>query len=245
MILHFTKMQGCGNDYIYIAAAQNPAIDLEKLVWEQLSPTLSDRHFGIGSDGVVLILPSEEADYRMRIFNADGSEAEMCGNASRCIGRYVSTMGLSRATRISLQTGAGIKYLDLLPDGLVRVDMGTELGNPHEVNFVDEVTDALVLEHGPIHECDPRYPNRTNVEFAAVQDRHHIRLGVWERGSGMTLACGTGACATARAAVQQGLCDSPVIVMLPGGELSIEVSEDGHMYMTGPAEIVYSGTIRV
>lgn len=235
--MKFTKMQGAGNDYIYVDCV----CETYEMDWPAMSRRLSDRHFGVGADGLVLILPSEVADLRMRIFNADGSEAEMCGNAARCIGRYAVETGLVSKPDLTLETLGGIKTMHVAE--LVTVDMGTELGNPHAVFFVDEITDELVWVEGPRREVDPIYPNRSNIEFARVLSRHDVEMRVWERGSGETLACGTGACATAREAVRQGLCESPVTVHLRGGDLSIEITEDGHMLMSGPAEVVFQGTI--
>lgn len=255
-------MQGCGNDYIYslspaLTGTLSPQGEREDSAWEDIdwsavARTLSDRHFGVGGDGLVLILPSEVADLRMRIFNADGSEAEMCGNASRCVGRLAVERGLVSQRQFTLETLAGIKKIEVRSsfEGetervFVQVDMGTELGNPHAVFFVENITDELVLGRGPEIECAPEYPNRTNVEFARVLDRHTVEMRVWERGSGETLACGTGACATAREAIRQGLCDSPVTVRLRGGELTIAVTPDEQMTMTGPAEFVFEGEIEL
>lgn len=252
MKLKFTKMQGCGNDYIYCPFPPTPFPikgQGEEIDWPEVARKLSDRHFGVGGDGLVLILPSEVADLRMRIFNADGSEAEMCGNASRCVGRLAIERGLVQRNPFTLETLAGIKTLAVSTseDGAVsvRVDMGRDLGNPHAVFFVDEITDELVLGRGPQIEVAPEYPNRTNVEFAHVEDRHTVRMRVWERGSGETLACGTGACATAREAIRQGLCDSPVTVRLRGGDLRIEMTADEQLFMTGPAEVVFEGEVEV
>lgn len=242
MTLRFTKMQGCGNDYIYFAAQDNAALDLLSIPWGEVAPRLSDRHFGIGGDGVVLVLPSDVADLRMCIYNADGSEAEMCGNASRCIARLAFLRGWVDSDTFSLETKGGIRRLIRTADGLIRVDMGTSLGNPHVVLFVPEISDEMVHIDGPRIECDPQYPNRTNVEFAVVESPHRVRMRVWERGSGETLACGTGACATAMEAVRQSLCSYPVSVAMSGGELTIDRADD-HILMTGPAEVVFDGTI--
>lgn len=255
--VNFTKMQGAGNDYIYINAMDTIPENLPLL-----SRQISDRHFGIGSDGLVAIMPSDIADFRMRMFNADGSEAEMCGNASRCIGKYVYERGLTDKRTITLETLAGIKMLLLdVEDGVVNsvtVDMGepeikivdglefavtaVSMGNPHAVIFCDEITDDLVFGHGPKLESDPVFPNKSNIEFARIIDRSHIQMRVWERGTGETLACGTGACATLVAAVVKGLADRTAMVHLLGGDLEIRWDEDtNHVYLKGGAEFVADG----
>ena len=262
--IHFTKMQGAGNDYIYVDTLLYYIRDPQAaaIAW-------SDRHKGIGSDGLVLIgrSPIPEADFTMRIFNADGSEAMMCGNASRCIGKYVYEKGLTDKAQIRLLTASGIKmiYLQLQEDKVesVTVDMGepvfdnpwqfvpfgknlptgcfVSMGNPHYVIFTDNV-DAVESE-GSILEQHPAFPERCNIEFAEVRpDR--IRMRVWERGSGITEACGTGACATAVAAFKSGRSGRHSRIIMDGGSLEIEWREaDGHVYMTGPAEFVYEGEI--
>lgn len=272
----FTKMHGAGNDYIYIDALKEVPANLPLL-----AKHISDRHFGIGSDGLVAILPSDKADFRMRMFNADGSEAEMCGNASRCIGKFVYDKGLTTKTEVALETLAGIKYLHLEIEAgkvrEVRVDMGSPelrpayipvksassenkiseretingkeyditavgMGNPHAVVFVSEITDELVLGEGPHMEVAEIFPNKSNIEFIKVRDRRHMDMRVWERGSGETLACGTGACASVVAAALNGLTDREVEVTLPGGKLKINWDEaDGHVYLTGPAEFICDG----
>ncbi len=280
--MKFTKMQGIGNDYVYVDCTRETLPDPSGLARK-----ISDRHFGVGSDGLVMILPGERADFRMRMFNADGSEAEMCGNASRCVGRYVYERGLTDRTEISLETGAGIRILHLNIEGgkvrSVRTDMGkpeirpelipadptrmnlpaeadrivnaplevkgrifpvtcVSMGNPHCVIFQQEVEDWPILQWGPEFECHPAFPRRVNTEFARVLDREHIRMRVWERGSGETLACGTGACATLVAAVLNGLCERRAVLQLNGGELEIEWEEkSGRVLMTGPAEFVFDG----
>lgn len=275
----FTKMHGAGNDYIYIDATREvPEAP------EALAQAVSDRHFGVGSDGLVLIMKSDKADFRMRMFNADGSEAEMCGNATRCIGKYVYDKGLTYKTELTLETRAGIKYLTLhVSDGEVEsvtVDMGepiltpadvpaasadpevkisekericgkeyaitaVSMGNPHAVIFVDEVTDRLVLGEGSAIESAPIFPKKTNVEFARIIDRNNIEMRVWERGTGETLACGTGACATAVAAVLNGMTDRDVNLHLLGGSLHIKWdTETGHVLMTGPAAFICDGVYR-
>ena len=271
--MHFTKMQGLGNDYIYIDASRERVSDPSAL-----SRAVSDRHFGAGSDGLVLILPDPEADFRMRMFNADGSEAEMCGNAARCVAKYVYEKGLTSKTEIRLQTGGGIKILKLeTADGRVtsvEVDMGApafrpdqipvslpgdavtaypvriedrtfaltcvSMGNPHAVIFVDDVDHFDVHHYGPILECHPLFPSRANIEFVTVLDRTHLRMRVWERGSGETMACGTGACATLAAAVVTGRSDREAVLHLNGGDLSIRWDpSSNHIFQKGPAEFVY------
>ncbi len=263
----FTKMHGLGNDYVYFTEMPCPPQQLG-----DLSRRLSERHTGIGGDGIILALPSKVADFQMRIFNADGSEAKMCGNGSRCVGKLVYDSGLTRKTELTLETLAGIKHLRLHvgADGLVEsvsVDMGVavvspavrlstslgmrdvvpvNVGNPHGVVFTDHApTDADVLTVGRELEVNPYWPDRANIETARVIDRRHIAMRVWERGSGETMACGTGACATAAAARSLGLCESRVIVSLPGGDLEIEVTEGGRIIMTGPATTVFTGKVLI
>ena len=276
----FTKMHGLGNDYIYVNAMENPIEDPSRL-----SILWSDRHKGIGSDGLILIGPSDCADFSMRIFNADGSEAMMCGNGSRCIGRYIHDKGLSDKTLIALETLSGIKMLklNLDPSGQVRdvtVDMGKgvplevvlpdgsrgqwiledafacgkrfrgtaiDVGNPHLVLFVPDAEAAPVAEAGPLFEKDVMFPHRANIEFAQVLDERHIRMRVWERGSGITQACGTGACATAVAAAMAGYTrPDGCTVIMDGG--SLDVSWDPatkEIRMTGTATTVFEGTIEL
>jgi diaminopimelate epimerase len=262
--LRFTKMHGCGNDYIYVNA-----MDYEVKDPSSVAVKVSDRHKGIGSDGLVLIdkSPIPEADFSMRIFNADGSEAMMCGNASRCIGKYLYERGLTTQTEIRLLTLSGVKTLQLhVTDGLVdrvTVDMlepvledesqyvasrslgkGTfvSMGNPHYVIFTDNVDQ--VDEIGRVLEHHPSFPQRCNIEFANVQTDGSIRTRVWERGSGITMACGTGACATAVAAALTGKAGRTSHIVMDGGTLSIEWREsDNHVYMTGPAAFVFDGEI--
>lgn len=266
--VRFTKMHGLGNDYIYICmVTQRVPEDVD---WSALARRWSDRHTGIGGDGIVLILPSETCDFRMRIFNADGSEAQMCGNASRCIARYVYERGLTAKTDITLETLSGIKTIHLTLDGnkvqSVQVDMGkpqsisdlhlsvhgqtidltaVNMGNPHAVIFYDTLDGAPVELLGPIIECAPPFPERTNVEFAAVRNRQEIDMRVWERGSGETMACGTGACATAVAAIHRHLTDCEVTIHLRGGDLRIAIGNDGHVLMTGTADFVFDGEIEL
>ena len=264
MKIKFTKMQGAGNDYIYVNTMQYPIQNPSKAAirW-------SNRHNGIGSDGLVLIgaSPVPEADFSMRIFNVDGSEAMMCGNASRCIGKYLYERGLTTKTKIQLLTLSGIKILTLhVADGTVQsvtVDMleptlederlfiptrglneGTfvSMGNPHYVIFTDNVD--LVETTGRALEHHPAFPQRCNIEFAQVMDDGSIRTRVWERGSGVTQACGTGACATTVAAVITGRTSRQSNIVMDGGTLKIEWREsDNHVYMTGPAEFVFDGEI--
>lgn len=256
-MIPFTKMQGAGNDYVYVEGMPVPEGDLP-----ELARRMSDRHFGIGSDGLVLILPSEVADVRMRMFNADGTEAEMCGNASRCVGLYACRHGLVAGPDLTLETGAGIKTLHVQPDeGRVCVHMGTptvervdedidlwpgrmtcvSMGNPHAVCFVDDVA-ALDLPHlGPRFEHHPRFPQRTNTEFVQVLSPRRVRMRVWERGAGETLACGTGCCATAVACALSGRTGRSITVEVLGGSLDIEWRADDSLLMTGPAEEVFSG----
>lgn len=265
--ISFTKMHGCGNDYIYINMMEHDIADPQAaaIVW-------SDRHKGIGSDGLVLIdrSPVPEADFSMRIFNADGSEAMMCGNASRCIAKYLYDKGITTQTQIRLLTLSGVKVLDLhlSPDGVVdsvTVDMGepvfedeslflanrgigkgvfVSMGNPHYVIFTDNVDQ--VGETGRILEYHPAFPQRCNIEFACIEAEGNIRTRVWERGSGITQACGTGACATAVAAALTGKAGRKSNIVMDGGTLNIEWREsDKHVYMTGPAEFVFDGEIEI
>ena len=289
--MRFTKMHGLGNDYIYIDCmdgtfgGDDRSIVTDSSRLEEISSRLSNRHFGIGGDGIVLILPSDNADFRMRIFNADGSEARMCGNASRCIGKYVYDNQLTEKTDITLETASGVKYLTLHTgtDGLVdsvTVDMGSpvfepdnipvvvtdgcdashvalssggndfvltavSMGNPHGVIFVDEITDELVHGIGRELEVHPIWPDRANIEFARMIGDNVIEMRVWERGSGETMACGTGACATAVAAMLTGRTSQrEVTVRLLGGDLLIRWDgESGHVFMTGGATTVFEGEV--
>lgn len=279
--MKFTKMQGIGNDYIYVNCFEEQVVNPE-----QLSVRLSDRRFGIGGDGLILIMPSQIADFKMRIFNADGSEAMMCGNGTRCIGKYVYEHGLTNKTHITLETNSGIKYLELHCTGdqvtSVTVDMGkailtpreipvesdsqepfvakpvqvgdrlerltcVSVGNPHVVVFCDRVEDLDLEKLGPLFEHHAIFPDRVNTEFVRVIDDHTLQMRVWERGSGETLACGTGACATTVAAVLNGYCPQgePILVKLRGGDLTITYQADGTVMMTGPAEEVFQGEINL
>ncbi len=275
--MRFTKMHGTGNDYIYVDAStvdvQDPSI---------LAKRVSDRHFGVGSDGLVLIMPSTVADFRMRMFNADGSESEMCGNASRCIGKYVFDKGLTSKTSVLLETGAGIRELQLSlvngKVGSVCVDMGkpildpasipvsvfgeqavyvpvtvdgvvfevtcVSMGNPHAVLFTTGIDDLDLTKLGPCFENNVLFPNRVNTEFVEVLSSSHVKMRVWERGAGETLACGTGACAVLVAGVLRGLLQTKATIDLPGGSLTIEWKQDNqHVYLTGEAAFVYEGEL--
>lgn len=256
--MRFTKMQGLGNDYLYFYGdiVKNP---------EELSIKLSDRHFGVGSDGIILILPSEIADFKMRIFNADGSEAKMCGNGIRCVGKYVYDKGHTDKTTLKIETNSGIRTLELkVADGKVEavtVDMGkaeveapitvtamgkdystmpVSVGNPHTVTFVDDINSIELEKIGPQFEHHEYFTDGVNAEFVQVKSEAAIRMRVWERGSGITMACGTGACASVSAAVKAGHCkaDEYVDVELDGGVLKIKVTGEGDVFMTGPAAIV-------
>lgn len=278
-MLKFTKMHGIGNDYVYVNCFKETVSDPEKL-----SIFVSDRHFGVGSDGLVLIMPSDKADFRMRMFNADGSEGMMCGNATRCIGKYVYDNGMTDKTDITLETKSGIKRLKLfVKDGKVEtvlVDMGkaiikpadipvrseldtfisqkitvngkeetvtcVSMGNPHCVLFTDTPVDTIELEKiGPYFENHELFPERINTEFANVLDDHTVKMRVWERGSGETWACGTGACAAAVAACLNGYCKQgkEITLKLRGGDLAITYNEDGTVLMRGPAAKVFDGEL--
>lgn len=275
--MKFTKMQGIGNDYVYVNCLEEK-VDHP----EELAKLVSDRHFGIGSDGLILIKPSEVADFEMAMYNADGSRGEMCGNGIRCVAKYVYDRGLTDKTHISIETLAGIKYLELTVEkgqvSQVRVDMGepellaekipvisqqekvidvpitagekdyrmtcVSMGNPHCVVFMEDVEHLEIEKIGPLFENHELFPKRINTEFVKVIDRKTLQMRVWERGSGETLACGTGACATAVAAMLNGSCEEEVQIHLLGGDLTIEWNkESNHVFMTGPAEIVFDGEI--
>lgn len=276
--MKFTKMHGLGNDYIYIDCTKNKNnIDTPG----ELSKTLSDRHFGIGSDGIILICDSDKCDFKMRMFNADGSEAEMCGNGIRCVGKYVYDFGLTDKTNITIETKAGVKRLGLNANNgkvsTVTVDMGepildmkkipvnpnngkfvelkvldkdfiftpVSMGNPHAITFINNLDSFDIDKYGKIVESDSHFPNKTNVEFIEIIDRNHIKMRVYERGTGETLACGTGACASVVASVLNNLTDRTVNVKLLGGSLNINYNEDGHVYMTGEATTVFNGEIDI
>jgi len=275
--MKFTKMHGAGNDYIYVngisQSVENPS---------SLALKLSNRNFGIGSDGLVVILPSDKADFRMQMFNSDGSEAEMCGNATRCVGKYVFDNNLTSKKEITLETKAGIKYITLLEGDTkarkVTVDMGepildpqlipvnvaeqpvlnypldidgkiwniscVSMGNPHAVVFTENIKDLDLITLGPKFEKNPIFPRKTNTEFIEVIDKNTLNMRVWERGAGETLACGTGACASAVAAILNNHCERNITIHLIGGDLHIEWREsNNHVYMTGEAVTVFEGTI--
>ena len=275
--MKFTKMQGLGNDYVYIDATHQ---DIENE--STLAQFVSNRNFGVGSDGLILICKSDVADFKMKMFNSDGSEAEMCGNGIRCVGKFVYDKKLTDKTTITIETLAGIKTLRLnTKEGkveTVKVDMGepilspsqipvisneepvknlkinvkgkefiftcVSMGNPHAITIVDNVKDFDVETYGKVVEVDKVFPKKTNVEFIEIVDNQHIKMRVWERGTGETLACGTGACATAVACNLNGLTDEHVFVELLGGTLEIEWDkQDNHVYMTGPAVTVFDGEL--
>ena len=259
--MQFMKMHGLGNDYIYLNCLEGLPEDLPAL-----ARRLSDRHFGVGADGVICLCPSGRADFGMQIFNADGSEGEMCGNGIRCLGKYVYELGLTGKTSLSIETPAGVKFLALAPRAgrveEVTVDMGVpeldhlriltvrgeqytvrpvSMGNPHAVLFLPEVGGLDLETLGPCFERHPSFPGRVNTEFVEVLDRDRLRMRVWERGSGETMACGTGACAALAAAADAGLTGRAAAVELPGGELQIRWADNQHIYMTGPAVTVFKG----
>lgn len=283
--ISFTKMHGTGNDFVLLDALRRPV-----RVTEALARRLCDRRFGVGADQVLVLEKSKKADFAMRIFNADGSQVEMCGNGIRCLARYAHDRGHTRKTEFTVDTLAGVKRPRLL-EGRVRVDMGepildaakiptratgrviervfpfrslpprrgragvggkdrllitcVSMGNPHAVFFVPDVDEIPLESWGPAIENDPFFPRRTNVEFVQVTDPGHARVRVWERGSGATLACGTGACGVAVAGVLTGRLHRKVRLSLPGGELGIEWAADNHVFLSGPAAFVYDGVLTV
>ena len=279
-MLKFTKMHGLGNDYVYMDAI-NQKIENRS----ELAKFVSDRHFGIGGDGLILICPSEVADFRMQMFNQDGSEAEMCGNGIRCVGKFVYDKGLTNKENITIETLAGIKKLEMKVKEskveTVKVDMGepildaekipvvfpkspvkdlklnildkkfiftcVSMGNPHSVTFIDEDVEKFdIQKYGKIIEVDKTFPNKTNVEFVNIIDNKTLKMRVWERGTGETLACGTGACSVAVAGALNGFVSEKVTVCLLGGNLEIEWNkENNHVYMTGPATTVFEGQIEI
>lgn len=283
MTLKFTKMEGCGNDYVYInGIAQNVPTEMKPALVRKLS----DRHFGIGGDGVIFINDSDKADFEMEMYNADGSRGEMCGNGIRCVGKYVYDHGLTDQKEITIESFGKVKYLTLYEDektgkiASARVNMGApileaaeipvdmkespvvdapievagksyrmtcvSMGNPHAVVFVDHVDDYPLETVGPLFECHWRFPNKTNTEFVEVTDRSHIKMRVWERGAGETLACGTGCCASVVACVLNDKTDQHVSVQLLGGVIDIEYDrEKNEIWMTGPATEVFEGQIEV
>lgn len=280
--MKFTKMHGIGNDYVYVNCFKEKIANPP-----EVSKYVSDRHFGIGSDGLIMINPSEVADFEMEMYNADGSRAEMCGNGIRSVAKYVYDYGLTDKTSISVETLAGIKYLDLTIENgkvaLVKVDMGkpelnpanipivmedenadkvvdepiivdgeeyrmtgVSMGNPHTIVYIDDVKGLEIEKVGPKFENHERFPKRINTEFVKVLDRNTAEMRVWERGSGETLACGTGACAVAVACILNGLTEDKVTVKLLGGDLQIEWDREAdHVYMTGPATVVFDGEIEL
>lgn len=274
--MRFTKMEGLGNDYVYINAFEETVTDPAAL-----AVRMSRAHFGCGSDGLILIKPGKIAEFEMEMYNNDGSYSEMCGNGIRCVAKYCHDRGLTDKTEFSIESGGQVKvmHLNLAPDGTtqsVRVDMGepeldgrnipslaegcpvigheitvegtpyaftlVSMGNPHAVCFVDNPDTAPVTTHGPVLECHPDFPQKANIEFVQIVSPTHARMRVWERGTGETLACGTGACAVLVACALNGLCEREADIDLPGGTLHIHWSEeDNHVYMTGPAAFVYDG----
>ncbi len=277
--MKFTKMQGLGNDYVYVNCFQekidNPV---------ETAIKVSNRNFGIGSDGLIMINPSKVADCEMEMYNADGSRSEMCGNGIRCVGKYVYDYGIAKKPRISVETLAGIKYLDFTIENdkvkLVKVDMGSpelvpanipvvaegdtaidepivvdgvdyrmtcvSMGNPHAVVYIDDVKGLDIEKVGPKFENHERFPRRVNTEFVRVIDRNTVEMRVWERGSGETLACGTGACAVAVSSILNGYTEDKVTVKLLGGDLFIEWDREANkVYMTGPAEVSFEGEIQL
>lgn len=276
MKIPFVKMHGAGNDYVYIDGSKVDIPDLEKA-----AIIMSDRHFGVGGDGIVVIYPSDVADFKMRMFNIDGSEGKMCGNAVRCIAKYVYDRKMIRGFETSIETLSGIKYIDMFPDEhdkikSAKVNMGEpifeaekipttldpsfgvkimrdgreyelyclSMGNPHAVMFVDDVKDYPVNDVGPMLESDKAFPERCNIEFVELVDRENCNIRIFERGSGETLSCGTGICAAAVTCIKLGLTKKRVHMHSPGGTLTIEY-DGGDVYMTGPAEEVFSGEMEV
>ena len=281
--MKFTKMHGCGNDYVYVDCTEHMLADPSAA-----AIAVSDRHFGVGGDGLILICPSDKADFRMAMYNADGSEGSMCGNGIRCVAKFVYDKGLTDKTTLNIETKAGIKTLELTVENgkvsTVKVNMGMpdfravavpvvglgrevpglgegvvgqtvtvagkpwtmtclSMGNPHAVVWVDDVASLPLEQIGPAFEHAPYFPDRVNTEFVQVLNDHEINMRVWERGSGETLACGTGACASVAACYLNGRTGTQVMVHLRGGDLAVELGEDGCIYMTGPATTVFEGEI--
>ena len=281
--MKFTKMHGCGNDYVYVDCTEHMLANPSAA-----AIAVSDRHFGVGGDGLILICPSDKADFRMAMYNADGSEGSMCGNGIRCVAKFVYDKGLTDKTTLNIETKAGIKTLELTVENgkvsLVKVNMGMpdfraeavpvvglgrevpglgegvvgqtvtvagkpwtmtclSMGNPHAVVWVDDVASLPLEQIGPAFEHAPYFPDRVNTEFVQVLNDHEINMRVWERGSGETLACGTGACASVAACYLNGRTGTQVMVHLRGGDLAVEMGEDGCIYMTGPATTVFEGEI--
>ena len=279
--MKFTKMQGCGNDYVYINGFTEKIPQEKK---PEIVRKISDRHFGIGSDGAIFINPAMTADFEMEMYNADGTRSEMCGNGIRCVGKYVYDHFMTEQTEITVVSAGKVKYLSLsLENGLVsrvRINMGApildaplipvinetspvvdepiivedkeykmtcvSMGNPHAVVFVDDVEHLDINAVGPYFENHKRFPNRVNTEFVQVIDKNHISMRVYERGTGETLACGTGCCASVVACILNGKTDTDVFVSVLGGEIEVEWNrEENQTYMTGPAETVFEGEIDV
>lgn len=277
--MKFTKMEGCGNDYVYVDCTKTELANPKEIAIK-----VSDRHFGIGSDGLILIKSSDKADFFMEMYNADGSQSAMCGNGMRCVGKFVYDKGLTDKTQIAVDTLAGIKYLDLnVVDGKVAsvtVNMGSpileasnipvvakespvikekitvngkdyemtcvSMGNPHAIVYIDSTDDLDIEAIGPLFECHEKFPERTNTEFIQIVDRKTLKMRVWERGSGETLACGTGACATVVASVLNDLCETSATVKLLGGDLNITWDREQNLvFMEGPARIVFEGEIEL
>ena len=279
-MINFTKMEGLGNDYVYVDCTKMQETEIVNL--SKSAQKISDRHFGIGSDGLILICQSDVADFRMRMFNSDGTEAEMCGNGIRCVAKYVYDNGLTKNTSINIETLAGIKKIDLTVENgeaiLATVNMGrpildskeipvlseenpvknlklkaegrefvftcVSMGNPHAVTVIDNVDEFDIEKYGPILEKDEHFPRKANIEFIQIIDKTHIKMRVWERGAGETLACGTGACAVCVAAILNNLVqkDEEIEIQLLGGNLKIRW--DDFVYMTGPAKTVFTGKIK-
>ncbi len=273
--MHFTKWHGCGNDYVFVNGFEEDFASIYPHIAE-----ISDRHFGIGSDGVIFLLPSDKADVRMKMYNNDGSEGEMCGNGIRCLATWAYELGLVKEKKFSIETGAGILFPEILEDGSVRVDMGAphltaeeipvsgfgnepviaqdlesaangktypitcvSMGNPHCVIFVDDIHEINLPGEGPNLETDAHFPKKCNIEFVQKLGEHHFRMRVWERGTGITMACGTGTCATVVAAILNGFTKDYADVDLDGGTLHIEWdgNPESHVFMTGPAVKVFEG----
>ncbi len=279
-MIQFTKMEGLGNDYVYIDCTKKSEQEIKQIT--SLASFISDRHFGVGSDGLILICTSNVADFKMSMFNSDGSEAEMCGNGIRCVGKFVYDKKVTDKTSLSIETLAGIKYLTLNVEKekvkTVRVDMGepilepnqipviadqnpvtqlplkvfdkefivscVSMGNPHAICEIEKLEDFPIETYGPILEKDEHFPKKSNIEWIEIVNRQKVKMRVWERGAGETLACGTGACAAAVACILQGKTDRKITVELLGGKLEIEWDEQtNHVFMTGPAKIVFEGVI--
>lgn len=277
--MKFTKWQGCGNDFIFVNGFEE---EMEPVL--DKCTALCDRHFGIGADGIIFVLPSDKADVSMRIFNTDGSEAEMCGNGIRCFAKWARELGVVNTDRFSCETGAGILYPEIMADGTVRVDMNVphltpsvvpvtglgdapviskaldvpelgesfkvtcvSMGNPHCVTFVPDISKVDLPKVGPVLERDSHFPRKTNVEFVQKLDDKTLRMRVWERGAAITLACGTGSCATLVAAVLNGLVEREADIILDGGTLHVEWEgkETDHVFLRGPATKVFEGEVKL